>query len=179
MSQQLSKWWFMGPPFAIGVSLLAYYAVFPSFRGWVDGHFPWAASHIGIYLPARDADEQFKRRSTAVKPMVPVAPTPAPAPPPPARPPAPVYLTADGGVDLEKLAANRADWPKAVVLRKAKGFPAVVDGKAVGSAILPKGTEVHLLKIEAGKLGLEYRGGGAWADVDETDLADRMRSVER
>ena len=66
-----------------------------------------------------------------------------------------------------------------IALRKAREFPAVVEGKAVGNVIVPKGTEVHLLKIEGGKLGLEYRGGGVWAGVDETDLADRLRSAER
>ena len=78
-------------------------------------------------------------------------------------------------IDLAKLSANQADWPKAVLLRKATEFPAVVDGKVVGKIIVPKDTEVHLLKIEAGKLGLEYRGGGLWADTDDTDLADRLR----
>src|SRR4051812_432354 len=60
MSQQLSKWWLLGPPFAIAVSVLAYYAVFPSFRGWVDARFPWAAAHVGIYLPARNGEEQVR-----------------------------------------------------------------------------------------------------------------------
>ena len=181
MSQQLSKWWLLGPPFAITVSILAYYAAFPSFRGWVDSHFPWAATHIGIYLPERDEARVKRLRAAAAtrEQAQPAAPTPSPVPAVPPPPPAPTYLTPEGTVDLAKLSANHADWPKAVILRKAKEFPAVVDGKAVGNITVPKGTEVHLLKIDAGKLGLEYRGGGAWADAEETDLADRFRSAGR
>ena len=181
MSQQLSKLWLLGPPFAIAVSILAYYAVFPSFRTWVDNHFPWAATHVGVYLPVRNSDEQRQRlRGKGItqepKPAEPVAAaTPAPATPPPK----PVYVQADGSLDLPKLAANHADWPKALTLRAAREFPAVVDGKSVGNVIVPKGTEVHLMKIEAGKLGLEYRGGGAWAEPAETELAEQVRGIAR
>ena len=179
MSRQLSKWWLLGPPFAITVSVLAYYAMFPSFRRWVDTRFPWAALHIGIYLPRRDGDDQSERMRSAVMPAdrtPPINATSVPISPTRASPPVPAYVTAEGILDLAKLSANRADWPKAVVLRKAKEFPAVVDGKSVGKITVPKDTEVHLLKIEVGKLGLEYRGGGVWADADETDLAERLRT---
>ena len=150
----------------------------PSFRRWVDKRFPWAAVHVGVYLPALDGDDQSGRTRSAVRPVdqgQPISATPSPDSPALKPPPAPTYLTPNGMVDLVKLSANQADWPKAVVLRKAKEFPAVVDGKVVGKIIVPKDTEVRLLKIEAGKLGLEYRGGGLWADTDDTDLADRLR----
>ena len=178
MSRQLSRLWLLGPPFAITLSVLAYYAMLPSFRRWVDKRFPWAAAHVGIYLPALDDDDQSERMRSAVRPAdqrQPISTNPSPDSPALAPPRAPTYLTANGMVDLARLSANQADWPKAVLLRKAKEFPAVVDGKAVGKIIVPKDTEVHLLKIEAGKLGLEYRGGGLWADTDDTDLADRLR----
>ena len=184
MSQQLSKWWLLGPPFAIAVSLLTYYAMFPGVRSWVDARVPWVATHIGVYLPARDDDERVRRMKAAGQAQsegatqeqaVPADLTPPPPPPPPK----PHYLTADGTVDLPKLAANRTDWPKTVALVKAREFPAVVDGKVVGNALVPKGTEVRLLKIEGSKLGLEYRGGGAWAQPSETDLAERVPAGER
>jgi hypothetical protein len=66
-----------------------------------------------------------------------------------------------------------------VALVKAREFPAVVEGKVVGNALVLKGTQVHLVRIEAGKLGLDYRGGGIWADVVETDLAERVPRGER
>lgn len=181
MSQQLSRWWLLGPPFSIVVALFAYYAVFPSFRGWVDSHVPWVATHIGIYIATRDSPERIKRSKAALEsahhePTADLPPTPAPATPVPLKP---IYLTADGTADLARLAANRADWPKVVVLRAPKEFPAVVGGRAAGKIIVPKGTEVNLLKIEASNVGVEYKGGGAWVGADDTDLADRLRTVLR
>lgn len=179
MSQQLSKWWLLGPPFSIMVALLAYYAVFPSFRGWVDARSPWVATHIGIYLSTRDSPERIKRSKAAIAAPdrePPPAATPVPATPPPLKP---IYLMADGAVDLARLSASRADWPKVVVLRAAKEFPAIVGGRKAGAIIVPKGTEVNLLKIEAGNVGVEYHGGGAWVGVNDTDLADRLRTVLR
>jgi hypothetical protein len=77
-------------------------------------------------------------------------------------------------VDTEKLGKTREAWPKTVRLRKAVAFPAVVSGKAVGQVEAPAGSEANLVKIENGKLGVEYFGGGAWVAVDDTDLAQRL-----
>src|SRR4051812_7224175 len=117
MSQQLSKWWLLGPPFAIAVSALAYYAMFPSFRGWVDGRLPWVAAHVGVYLPVRDDEARVKRMHAAATQEQEAPPEPTPAPPLP--PPKPNYLTVEGTVDLPMLSANQPDWPKAVALLKA------------------------------------------------------------
>ena len=68
MSRQLSRLWLLGPPFAITVSVLAYYAMLPSFRRWVDKHFPWAAVHVGVYLPALDDDGQSGPMRSKVMP---------------------------------------------------------------------------------------------------------------
>jgi hypothetical protein len=62
-----------------------------------------------------------------------------------------------------------------VLLKKAQEFPAVVAGKVVGKVEAPTGTEARLMSIQDGKLGVEYRGGGAWVAVEETDLAQRLR----
>ena len=175
---QLSRLWLLGPPFAIVVSILAYYVAFPSVRGWMDAHFPWMAEHIGSHLPVRGGEvREMRPKTVAAMPVREPVPTPPPVPATPPPPVKPVYLSADGAVDLPTLSANPADWPKVLALRKPHEFPAVVEGKAVGNVIVPKGAEVKLLKIEAGKLGLEYRGGGAWVGVDETDLAERLRSA--
>ena len=184
MSQQLSKLWLLGPPFAIAVSALTYYAMFPSFRNWVDARVPWVATHVGVHLPARDDDELVRRMQAAGKAQpnsaTPELQEPVDATRPPiTAPPKPNYLTTEGTVDLPKLAANSADWPKTVALVKAREFPAVVEGKVVGNALVPKGTEVRLVRIKAGKLGLEYRGGGTWAEVGETDLAERVPRGEQ
>lgn len=176
--QPISKLWLLGPPLSILVAVFAYYLVVPSFRGWVDARVPWVAENIGSRLRAEKQDDAAPRETVAVAP----APEPVPAqvavapPTPPPPPPKPVYVAPDGVVDLAKLSANRADWPKSLVLKTPKEFPAVVDGKAVGKVVVPAGSEVNLLKIEQNQLGVEYRGGGAWIGEGETDLADRLRS---
>ncbi len=70
--------------------------------------------------------------------------------------PAPVF-------DLQKLAREPARWPKKVALRKASTFPAVLNGKAIGSLVAPVGAEANLQAIRDGKVALVYQGGGALA----------------
>src|SRR4051812_35330981 len=113
MSQPISRLWFLGPPAAILISLLAYYAKFPSMRHWVDARFPWVEVNIGRLLPEL-VEESPTTASVPVRTSPPRFPTPIteptppqtiPAPPPPPAPPvAPSYLTADGAVDMQKLA---------------------------------------------------------------------------
>src|SRR4030095_11776127 len=84
------------------------------------------------------------------------------------------YRSNAGAVDLPKLAADPASWPKTVKLKKAHEFPAVVDGKAVGKIQAPSGSETRLVAIQSGRLGLEFRGGGAWVAPEETDLSEQL-----
>ena len=181
MSQPISKLWLLGPPFAIAISAFVYYAQFPWARKWVDDRFPWVEVNIGRRL--REIPGQATagpprvhsttRMSTPVAEISPVAPEPAPAPA--ATPAPPSYLAADGRVELEKRAADRTAWPRMVTLKKPRRFPAVVNGKVVGHVEAPVGTELNLVSIQNGQLGVEYRGGGAWMPVEETDLAQRLR----
>src|SRR5262249_777060 len=76
--------------------------------------------------------------------------------------------------NLQQLAADPAQWPKKVSLKKATSFPAVVGGKVVGSLIAPAGSEANLKGIRDGQLGIEYQGGGAWLPVEDTDLKARV-----
>jgi hypothetical protein len=76
--------------------------------------------------------------------------------------------------DLQQLARDPAHWPRKVTLKKPATFPAVVNGKVVGSLIAPTGAEANLKSIKDGKVGLEYQGGGAWLAVEDTDLAARV-----
>lgn len=182
MSTPISRLWFLGPPVAILISLLAYYAKFPSMRHWVDSRFPWVAENVGSHLPAL-VDESptppSKSKTVQSRPAVesqpPVRSEAAPEAPQVLAPPvAPTFVAPDGTVDMQKLAVHRNAWPQTVVLKKAKEFPAVVNGKAVGKVEVPAGTEARLVSIQDGKLGLEYQGGGAWLTVEETDLAQRL-----
>ena len=177
MSKPISRLWFLGPPAAILLSLLVYYAKFDSVRRWVDPRFPWVADHIGSRLPALPNESP-----------VPSAPRHASGPSPSSReseetplfpasaapPLGPSFIAPDGSVDVRKLAADRTAWPKTVKLKLAKEFPAVVNGKVVGKIEAPVGTEAKLVSIQDGQLGVEYQGGGAWLTVDETDLAQRL-----
>ncbi len=178
MSKPISRLWLLGPPVAILISLLAYYAMFRSMRQWVDARFPWVEVNIGRRLPPfADAPRPSpapRRIATSAAPSPPSEPLPEP-PRPVATPAPPSFLSADGTVDVKKLAADRSAWPPTVVLKTAKEFPAVVDGKVVGKVNVPIGSEARLVAITDGKLGVEYQGGGAWLTVEETDLAQRLR----
>jgi hypothetical protein len=146
----------------------AYYVTSPSVRTVVDPRAPWAAKLLRPYV--RNADESADNVASESRPPA-AAPSsgdtlPA-APAVPSAPPEPEVF------DLKKLAANKAAWPAKVAILKAHEFPAVVNGKKVGDLIAPAGTEVGLVTISGGKLGVEYKGGGAWLFVEETDLETR------
>jgi len=40
---------------------------------------------------------------------------------------------------------------------------------------VPAGTVVQLYRIENGKVGVVYCGGGAWLQPQDTDLIERVR----
>ncbi|MEA3211975.1 MAG: hypothetical protein QOE70_5032 [Chthoniobacter sp.] len=185
MTKHPSKLWLLGPPAVILLTIFAYYAKYSWAREWVDDRFPWIADNIGSHLPAlvvdlRGKDPNARLYGTTPAPArIPVrVPVKVPVEPPPVPPPAfvpPTFVGPDGTVDVPKLAADRAAWPKTVALKKAMEFPAVVNGKVVGKVAVPPGTEANLVSIQEGKLGLEYQGGGGWIAVEETDLAQRLQ----
>jgi hypothetical protein len=179
MSQPISRLWLLGPPVAILISLLVYYAKFQTVRRWVDDKFPWVEDNIGSRLPplveeVRAPSVPRRAAAPSATPAPTIVPTPAP-PPVVAAPVAPSFFARDGTVDVQKLAAERSAWPQVVTLKTAKEFPAVVNGKVVGKVVAPVGAEAKLSSIQDGKLGVEYQGGGAWLSVEETDLAQRLR----
>lgn len=159
--------------FALLASLVflafAYYVKSQSMRTAIDARFPWVAENVGTRLPKLEETvivrtEQKKRSAPPTAPMVAEVPPVAPAPVVPAEPEV---------FDLNKLAADRASWPATVRLNTKKNFPAVVNGKVVGELIAPAGSEVKLVKVSGGKLGVDYQGGGAWVFVEETDIIAR------
>ena len=121
--------------------------------------------------------------ATEEKPVA-VAPTPEPSAPLIATAeatPAPEEVVtpkpADETVDLAQLSQSPAEWPKTVVLKKAVEFPAVFNGKVLGSVKTSPGTPVRLTTIQAGKIGVEYHGGNAMVEVDDTDLIAQILAV--
>jgi hypothetical protein len=158
----------LAPIALVLIAVFVYYAKYHWARAWVDERFPWVKENVGSRLPPLvitvGPDEQPIDANDS-------APRDVPATAP--------FISNNGVVDLPKLAADPASWPKTVKLKKAREFPAVVDGKAVGKIQAPAGSETRLVAIQAGKLGVEFRGGGAWIAPDETDLSERMRNVQR
>ena len=113
------------------------------------------------------------REPVAAKVPVAIAPPSAPsAPVAPVASPARVSAT-----DLQALANDRSKWPKKVCLIKATTFPAVLNGKVVGSLVAPAGAEANLKSVAEGKVALEFNGGGAWLPIEQTDLIARVQSA--
>lgn len=131
----------------------------------------------GGATPSSDAAPQPQPEPrTAAGPSPTAAPDdstmPSPATDSPAAPAAPAAAAQPGVFDLAQLSQSRAEWPKNVTLKKPVQFPAVLNGKVVGSVEAPAGAKTHLVLIKDNKLGLEYQGGGAMVDVNDTDLAE-------
>jgi hypothetical protein len=153
----------LAPIILIVVAGFVYYAKYHWARTWVDERFPWVKENVGSRLPslvvAVGPDGQpIESDETAAQ-----------GDPPPRQ-----FVSSEGGVDLPKLAAEPAAWPKTVKLKKPREFPGVVDGKAVGKVLAPAGSETRLVRIQSGKLALEFRGGGTWVAPEETDLRERL-----
>ncbi|MGB8353061.1 MAG: alginate lyase family protein [Chthoniobacteraceae bacterium] len=109
---------------------------------------------------------------TPVPPPMPTpeaTPTPSPTvtPPPPTPPPDP----------LAWILEHKDYWPKEVVLLKEVEFPAMFDGKVVGSAKVPVGTLAQVTAIEPADVEVVYNGGGARVPFAETDLRQRAMAA--
>jgi len=193
MSTTKSKRWSVALLLSVVFLAAAYYIKVPEFRKFVDGKTPLAREYLGRWVQEPvvkvewkgEMDPLFANSKPAnskgdVAPLVkkpPAAPAPAPlaakAPDSPVLPVAPRPSPGEVAPDLQKIAGNRALWPKTVTLTKAATFPAVFNGKIVGSLVAPAGSEAILHSIKDDKVGLEFNGGGAWLPVDQTDLIAR------
>jgi hypothetical protein len=132
------------------------YARLPAFRDIADAKAPWFRDKVGHYLvSAKAGGDQAGSDGDA---------------------PAPIKVVGPQGFDFATFAAHPEIWPKSIAIKAATQFPAVVNNKAVGSIRAPAGSEVHLVKVENGRLGVEFRGGGAWVNPDATDVAERVQS---
>lgn len=163
MEEEHSKLWRL----ALILSLIAFVAVaylrIPPFRTLVDEKYPWIKEQLverGIKI-VDDPSEAYKEPSPEAN--QPLKTTSAPTP----------------FINLDQIASNRSLWPKDVTLKKPIVFPAVVDGKEVGKVTVAAGTAVQLYRIEHQKLAVVYNGGGAWVQLAETDLAERVHALQR
>jgi hypothetical protein len=189
-----SRVWSIALPLSVVLLAAVYYIKVPEFRKAVDAKTPLANKLLGkwvqetgtkvIVLRSNEQDPLFAKATPprGGAPMRPlgtpspmVAKVPEPAPPPPAPPPPVAPPPVASAADLHAIAADRAKWPKTVVLMKPVTFPAVFKGKQVGTLVAPAGSEAILKYMKEDKLGLEFNGGGAWVPVAETDLLARVK----
>ena len=170
MRKQISKLWFLGPPVSLALVAAALYVKQPWARDLVNTKIPWVKDGIGKYAPPFEVVFVGGPEPGAAPAAVPV-PAPAPQPAAPDAAPAPRVF------DLQQVYADATLWPKSVALKKPSDFPAVRNGKVIGSLKVPVGAEVRVLKVAGGKVGLEYQGGGAWLDPKDTDFAERARAA--
>ena len=177
-----SKLWLLGPPFALALTAVVYYVKFQDFRTWTNRNIPWVRENVAPKLPGlTDSGPPAPLPKPKTAPTVSGTNSPEPGPntalPAPATPPPPQksYVLKDGSVDLQELAASPADWPKAIRLKKPTQFPAVSNGKVIGTLTAPVGAEVHLIKIQQGKIGVEFQGGGGWIPPGDTNLGELLR----
>jgi hypothetical protein len=172
MSEKPSKFWtFIALPASLVVLLAAYYLRVPSVRQAIDSRTPIVRQVLGRFVPASEDSE------VVVKTERPAAAGPRPDPAVPVvggSPASPAANARPAVFDLQSLARDRSLWPKKVRLTKPANFPAVLNGKVVGSLVAPAGSEANLLAIKDGKVGLEFQGGGTWLAVEDTDLQSRV-----
>lgn len=196
MSNTKSKRWSIALVLSVVFLAAAYYIKVPEFRKFVDSKTPLAREYLGRWVqepvvkvewkgemdplfakptPARSASAEAQPIRKAPETSAP-QPIAARAPDAPVLPVAPSPSPGEMAPDLQKIAGNRALWPKTVTLTKDATFPAVLNGKIVGSLVAPAGSEVILHSIKDDKVGLEFNGGGAWLPVDQTDLLARAQT---
>ena len=78
---------------------------------------------------------------------------------------------------LPYLQQHAEDWPKQVALLQPVIFKVMLDGKAVGLATLPAGTEADLVSVAPEGLGLVTGTNQATVMPEQTDLWDRVKAI--
>lgn len=165
---------YFGLPLSLIFLVAVYYIKIPAARNAIDARAPWVKGLLGGFVrdPEVVTTDAPEPEETAA-----AAPMPEPDAPPPASvssvPQTPAPATPRRVFNLDEIAANRAEWPAKLKLKKPTQFPAVANGKKVGSVLVPVGSEVRLISITSGKVGVEYQGGGAWLSPDDTDMQAR------
>jgi hypothetical protein len=168
MSKPISKLWLLGPPVSLVLVVAALYVKQPWARDLVDSHCPWIKNGIGRYAPEFEVVFVGAPEPGASQPPPPPV---SPAPPPPRTDGTPAVRP----FDLPTVLADASRWPKTVNLKKPADFPAVRNGRVIGSVRVPAGATARVVKVTNGKVGLEYQGGGAWLSPEDTDFIDRAR----
>jgi len=152
------------------------------------GSFGLAAWHFN-----ESPQQLFVRLAKFVQTMAQPAstPSPTPAPTPEATPtpvPTPAITLTPTPTPLPTATPTPEDpmtwllehkdyWPKEVVLKEAVNFPAVFNGKVIGTTQVPAGGKIVVVNLEPGWVNGSYSGGRQRIAVDITDLRQRAKSA--
>lgn len=180
MEEKHSPFWRWALVASVILLAVASYVKLPPFRHFVDGKCPWIKEQLAKYgiefaegpMPARTATAPADQSSQDFSPVE-IHNSSSSAPSGPGKP-----------VDVSKLTADLSQLPKMVTVLSPVVFPAVTKGKESGKIRVPAGTEVQLLRVGGGKLGVVFSpdgtaasAGGTWVWPEETDLADRLKKI--
>jgi hypothetical protein len=176
-----NKLWAFGPLISILLLMAAYYWKVPAFRDAVNSRFPWAKDHLSQFVPP----PTVVVIQDSPKPPRPIPPAESPRPQtviattPNPMTPVPDTKGRDQRIAMQDCVADRSLWPKSVRLLRSIEFPAVLDGKVIGKIRAPAGTDARLVVVKDHQVGVEFRGGGAWVSIDDTDLMEKAKLTTR
>jgi len=142
--------------------------------------YRWNESPQQVWKRLVDYIEQFTNPAPAPTPAPTPVPTPppTPAPTPKATPTATPTPTPTPPPDpLAWILQHKDYWPTEVILLKVVEFPAVLEGKVVGSVKTPAGTAAKVVTIEPADVAVAYNGGEARVPYAETDLRQRAAAA--
>ena len=75
------------------------------------------------------------------------------------------------------LVEHKDRWPNEVTLRETTEFPAVSDGKVVGSLKVPAGSAVKVIEITDHDIAVDFMGGRSRVAITSTDLRGRAQAA--
>lgn len=149
-----------------------------------------AAYYFGAFEMIKAARQPRVVKTAAVRAETPVAkPSPSPSSSPAtqipeAAPPRPAIVPATPAplatppsppaVDLKALALDPAQWPRQITLLQPHTFPAMLNGKVIGSMKAPAGMVVMLVTVQENALVVEYQGARHSVTPAATDLISRV-----
>ncbi|HEX4084646.1 MAG TPA: GYF domain-containing protein [Chthoniobacteraceae bacterium] len=132
----------------------------------------------GIYLRMGGGGEQGARLMAKIRGMLMGGASPAPAPAQDSAPApmiAPATATAPSpetsSIPVATVAApTPVPMPSTIHITAPVKFPAVMDGKIVGSVSVPQGTQVNLVRADGDQLIINYQGGMVRIARNLTDI---------
>src|SRR5581483_7360872 len=111
------------------------------------------------------------------------APTPSPTPestptptPEPTATPTPIPSATPTPVEpVSWLMEHKDRWPTEIALIKPVDFPAVINGKVVGSVKVPAGSRLNVIDLEPDAVIASFENGKQRIGIDATDLRQRAQ----